>query len=118
MINNDFAEYFANDWIAAWNCHDLDRILRHYSEDVEMSSPFIKQIADGPSGTLKGKKAVGAYWAKALALMPDLHFELLTVLIGVDSITLYYKGARGLSAEVFFFDSDLKVIKAAAHYAD
>jgi ketosteroid isomerase-like protein len=96
MIDKSFANRFANDWIAAWNSHDLARILAHYSEDFEMSSPVIKQLAHEPSGKLKGKHAVGAYWAKSLALMPDLHFELLTVLIGVDSITLYYQGARGL----------------------
>jgi len=116
MIDKNFADHFANDWIAAWNSHDLARILEHYSEDFEMSSPVIKQLTDEPSGKLKGKKAVGTYWAKALALMPDLHFDLLTVLIGVDSITLYYMGARGLSAEVFFFDNNQKVIKAIAHY--
>ena len=117
MIDKNFADRFANDWIAAWNSHDLARILEHYAESFEMSSPIIKQLADEPSGKLKGKNAVGAYWAKALTLMPDLHFDLLTVLIGVDSITLYYKGARGLSAEVFFFDNNQKVIKAVAHYA-
>lgn len=82
-----------------------------------MSSPFIIQIAGEPSGTLKGKDAVGAYWAKALALIPDLRFELVTTLIGVNSITLYYNGTRGLSAEVFHFGPDKKVLRAYAHYA-
>jgi hypothetical protein len=84
-----------------------------------MTSPGIIQIASEPSGTLKGKEAVGAYWAKALQLIPDLHFELITTLVGVSSVTLYYKGARGrLVAEVFHFGSDGKVAKAFAHYAE
>ena len=82
-----------------------------------MSSPVMIQIAREPSGTLKGKDAVGAYWAKALELIPDLRFELLTTLIGVNSITLYYQGHRGFSAEVFHFGRDRKVVKAYAHYA-
>jgi hypothetical protein len=65
---------------------------------------------------LQGKEAVGSYWAKALQLIPDLHFELITTLVGVNSITLYYKGARGLSAEVFHFNQDGKVTRAYAHY--
>ncbi|MBI2782496.1 MAG: nuclear transport factor 2 family protein [Gammaproteobacteria bacterium] len=117
MIDADFAAHFAADWIAAWNAHDLDRILAHYSDDFEMSSPVIVQIAGEPSGRLKGKAAVGAYWAQALALIPELHFELVTTLLGVDSVTLYYKGARGLAAEVFFFDPERKVARACAHYA-
>jgi len=82
-----------------------------------MSSPIIIQITGEPSGTLKGKDAVGAYWAKALSLIPDLRFELVTILIGVNSITLYYKGPRGLSAEAFHFGPDHKVLRAYAHYA-
>lgn len=117
MIDKKFAEHFARDWIDSWNSDDLDRILSHYSDQFEMSSPVIIEVAGEPSGTLKGKDAVGAYWAKALSLMPDLRFELVTTLIGVNSITLYYNGTRGLSAEVFHFGPDKKVLRAYAHYA-
>lgn len=116
MITADFAARFAAHWIAAWNSHDLDDILSHYSDDFVMSSPYIAQIADEPSGTLRGKAAIGAYWTKALARTPTLHFELIATLVGVDSITLHYHGARGLAAEVFFFGPDGKVTKACAHY--
>ena len=118
MIDQEFAEHFAQEWIDSWNGHDLDRVLSHYADDFEMSSPVIVTIAGEPSGTLKGKEEVGAYWAQALRLIPDLRFELISVLIGVDSIALYYKGARGrLAAEVFLFDPARKVAKAYAHYA-
>ena len=60
-------------------------------------------LAGEPSGTLSGKPAVRAYWRKALSLFPDLHFDLVSVLVGTNSVTFYYKGARGrLVAEVFF----------------
>jgi SnoaL-like domain len=117
MLDKAFADHFAVDWIASWNSHDLDRILSHYIDDFEMTSPVIIKVAQEPSGTLKGKENIGAYWAKALQLVPDLHFELVTTLIGVNSITLYYQGVRGLSAEVFYFNQDGKVTKAYAHYA-
>ena len=118
MIDKEFAAHFAADWVEAWNNHDRERVLAHYADDFEMSSPVIVQIAGEPSGTLKGKEAVGAYWAKALDLIPDLRFELLTTLVGVNSITLYYKGVQGrLAAEVFHFGPDGKVAKAFAHYA-
>ena len=119
MIDQSFAEQFAADWIDSWNSHDLDRILAHYADDFEMSSPYIPQIANEPSGTLRGKAAVGSYWDKALQLIPDLHFELISTLVGVNSITLYYKGARGrLVAEVFHFDGSQKVVKAYSHYTN
>jgi hypothetical protein len=117
MIDKKFAEHFAQDWIESWNSHDLGRILSHYSDEFEMSSPVIIQVAGEPSGKLKGKDAVGAYWKKALTLLPDLQFELLTTLVGVNSVTLYYRGPRGLAAEVFHFSPDHKVLSAYAHYA-
>ena len=116
-MDKAFAEHFAADWIESWNAHDLRRILSHYADDFEMSSPVIIQVAAEPSGTLRGKAAVGAYWAKALELIPDLHFELISILVGVTTITLYYKGTRGrLAAEVFHFGARQMVSRAFAHY--
>ncbi|MFO0775275.1 MAG: nuclear transport factor 2 family protein [Nitrospiraceae bacterium] len=117
-VDNAFAEQFAAEWIAAWNARDIDRVLSHYADDFEMSSPVIVQVVGEPSGMLRGKAAVGAYWRKALTLIPDLQFELLSVFVGMNSITLSYRGAHGrLAAEVFHFGVDMKVIRAIAHYA-
>jgi len=115
-MNADQAEQFALHWITAWNNHNLDEILSHYTDDFEMSSPAIIAIAGEPSGKLKGKHAIGAYWAKALEKYPQLHFEKLHVLSGVNSVTIVYNGVRGLSAEVFHFDEAGKVHAAFAHY--
>ena len=116
MIDKAFAERFAADWIDAWNRHDIVRILSHYADDFEMSSPVIMQMIREPTGTLKGKETVGSYRAKALQLLPDLHFDLVATLVGVNSITVYYNGVRGPSAEVFHFNEEGKVAKAYAHY--
>ena len=117
-MDKTFAQHFSAEWVDAWNAHDLPRILSHYADDFEMTSPAIVQLTGGSVGQLKGKAAVGAYWKKALQLMPDLQFELLGVLVGVDSITLHYRGAKGrLAAEVFHFDTEDKVVRAFAHYA-
>ena len=117
-MEQTFVEHFAADWIEAWNSHDLNRILSHYEDDFEMSSPVIVQMAGEPSGTLRGKAAVGAYWRKALALIPDLKFELLSFFVGANSIALYYKGAGGrLVVEVLHFGPHQKVTRAFAHYA-
>lgn len=114
MIDKAFADHFVADWIASWNAHDL----AHYTDDFKMSSPVIPQITGESTGVLKGKAAIGAHWAKTLQRAPNLHFERMTTLLGVNSITLYYHGVRGLSAEVFHFNQDGKVTKAYAHYAE
>ena len=118
MLTSEQAETFAEEWIDSWNSHDLNLILSHYSDNFEMTSPVICQVANEPSGTLKGKVNVGAYWKKALEKMPNLYFELVSVLVSINSLTLYYKGASGgMVAEVLFFGNDGKIIKGIAHYA-
>lgn len=115
-MNKEQAQRFAEEWICAWNSHDLNQILAHYHDDFEMSSPAIIKLTGEPSGVLKGKEAVGDYWAGALQKFPDLKFTLLHTLLGANSVALIYQGVLGLSNEVFHFSSNGKVIRAYAHY--
>ncbi len=116
MIDEKLARVFAAEWIDAWNAHELDRVLVHYADDFEMRSPLIVTIAGEPSGRLKGKAAVRAYWRKGLQLLPDLHFELVSILAGVEGLTLMYRGHRGLAAGVFRFSPDRTVVEVSARY--
>ena len=117
MITRQFARRFAEEWIEAWNSHDLERILSHYSDDFVMSSPRIANVVGDESGVLTGKDAIGSYWRRALELLPELQFEFILFFLGSDSLVLYYRSIRGLVAEVFFFDSAGKVVRSAANYA-
>ena len=98
------------------NAHDLPRILDHYEDDFEMSSPMIIKAMNEPEGTLRGKDAIAIYWTRAMQRSPDLHFTIRDVLVGANSMTIFYDGVRGLSAEVFHFADSGKVSKAFAHY--
>jgi hypothetical protein len=118
MISRDFAERFAEEWTAAWNAHDLPRVLSHYEDDFEMASPLIAEIAGEPSGVLRGKKNVGAYWEKALQRSPDLRFEKLWVLVGARSLAIHFRNQKGrLSVETFEIGQGGLVTRAAAHHA-
>ncbi len=111
------AKKFATEWIEAWNSHDLDRILSHYADDVEVTTPMIKTAMGIDSGTLKGKASVRQYWKAALQRVPDLHFELVECTQSIDSIAVYYKAVMGrMAIEVMFFDANGKVSKMIAHY--
>lgn len=117
MILASEAKEFAREWVDSWNSHDLDRILSHYADDFQMTSPFIAQLMNEPSGTIKGKENVRAYWARALERIPDLYFDLIEVLMSVESITIYYHAVFGKrAAEVLFFNENGKVSRAVAHY--
>jgi len=118
MITEERAMEFAREWIDAWNAHDLDLILSHHSDDFEIASPRIVQVMNEPSGKLKGKKNVRKYWEKSLAQSPGLRFELIEVLIGADSLVVYYHNITRdkKAAEVFIFNKDGQVIKSMANY--
>ena len=115
-MKTEFVKKFSQEWVEAWNAHDLDRVMAHYVDDFEMSSPVIRKIMNIESGVIKGKKWVREYWAKALKMNPDLHFEIIKTFAGANSLVIYYKGHRGLSAETFFFNNEGKVVSACAHY--
>lgn len=116
MRDNNFYERFAAEWIAAWNSHDMRRILSHYDASLEFSSPILAKLIPGSGGRLKGREAVGAYWTTALTARPDLHFELIAVLKGIDSAVIHYRGIGGkLCAEFFVFGDDALVVESHAH---
>ena len=115
-MDSKFSHKFGKSWVEDWNSHDLAKILLHYTDDFELSSPIIKQLANEPSGILKGKDAIRCYWKKALEKHPNLKFEFINAYSGVNSIAVHYKGHRGLSMEVFHFDTNSKVNNAYAHY--
>jgi ketosteroid isomerase-like protein len=108
---------FAEAWISSWNSHNLDHILNHYSDDIEIFTPMIKLATGGNTDSLKGKEAVRDYWKKALDKIPDLHFDLIEVTEGTNSVALYYKSVMNkMAIEVMFFNEEGKVSKMYAHY--
>lgn len=112
------ADEFAKDWIRAWNSHQIDAILSHYAENVEFTSPFVVRLLNNASGTIQGLANLRSYFLKGLESYPDLRFELIEVLEGVDSVTLYYHSVKNLmSAEVMVLNEKGKITKVLAHYS-
>jgi ketosteroid isomerase-like protein len=111
------ARAFAAEWIAAWNAHDLDRILSHYADEVEFRSRKAARLVG--NGTVTGKDALRAYWARALETQPDLRFELGTVYVGHEGLSFTYRNHRGVEAtETFQFGNDGRVMRSAACHAE
>lgn len=107
---------FAHDWVAAWNAHDMPRILSHYVSDIVFFSPMA-QMRTG-HGRVDGIDALASYWSAALAAQPQLKFELIDVLTGFASLTILYRNHRGQSAaETFEFGPGGKVVRSFACYA-
>jgi len=118
MIDRNWAEAFAREWVDAWNAHDLGRIFSHYTDDFEMTSPLIVERIGVASGRLKGKDAIRRYWGQGLAGTPNLRFELLGVMVGVNSLAILYRSvtARRTVIERIEFDDHGKAVRGEALY--
>ena len=118
MLNQEWASAFAKDWIDAWNSHDMNRILSHYTDDFEMSSPLIVERLGLPEGKLRGKDAVREYWLPSLSMSPPLRFELIDVLVGISEITIYFKNVgRRFVAETLLINASGQVTCGMAQWS-
>jgi hypothetical protein len=112
------AQRFAVEWIEAWNSRDLDRILAHYADDAEVTSPFVETVLGPGKKTVRGTLALRAYWGPIMAAYPDLHFVLHRAYAGVKSLVLHYRSIQGLMcAEYMELDQSGRINRVQAHYA-
>lgn len=114
----DFAAH-AREWIADWNAHDLERILTHYADDVELISPFVAKLTGQIDGSVRGKAALRDYFARGLQAYPSLRFDFIRLYPGVRSCVLEYRSVDDLcTAELMEYDERGKVRRVLAHYCD
>jgi len=108
----------ASHWVAAWNAHDLDLIMTHYEDAIELTSPIAAQLLRTPEGKVVGKANLRAYFQRGLQAYPDLHFRLEDVLWGMSSVVLYYTNQKGThSGEFMELSADGKIARVVAHYS-
>ena len=99
---------FADDWVSAWNAHDVEAVLEHFHDDVVFTSPVAARVLPGTGGVVRGKDALRHYWTTALALLPDLHLDVMGVYRGESTLVINYRNHRGeLVNEVLTFDGEL-----------
>jgi predicted ester cyclase len=117
-VTRDEAWKFATHWVAAWNAHDLEFILTHYEDRVELTSPVAAQLLGTPDGKVVGKANLRAYFQRGLAAYPELHFQLEDVLWGVNSVVLCYLNQKGTrTAEFMELSATGKVARVVANYS-
>ena len=118
MLEESQARELAEHWVRAWNSHDLDRIMAHYADDVVLISPVAARILGDPSGRVSGKPALRAYFERALGAYPNLKFELVDLMWGLQSVVLYYVNQKGSkTGEYMEIDPTGKVSKVVANYS-
>jgi predicted ester cyclase len=117
-VTRDEAWNLANHWVAAWNLHDLDLIMTHYEEAIELTSPVAAQLLGTSDGKVVGKARLKAYFQRGLEAYPELNFRLEDVLWGMNSVVLYYTNQKGTrTGEFMELSANGKVARVAAHYS-
>jgi len=117
MIERIWAERFARGWAANWHSKDLDALLDHYSPDVVFRSPRISIVLEKPQTSVSGLQELRDYWRKALAAATDIRFQISSVGVGGDSLTILYRNQRNEEvAETLIFDDKGKVIEGIVTY--
>ena len=118
MITKEFAEDFAAEWIAAWNSHDMNRIMAHYADNFTIDSPTALAVVPESGGFIAGKEHIRSYWLTALNKAPDLAFELLGLFIGMRGVSLHFinTSINKTVVEVMNFNEDLKVAQVLVYH--
>jgi predicted ester cyclase len=116
-VTRDDAWNLANHWVAAWNSHDLELIMSHYDEAIELTSPVAARLLGGSDGKVRGKANLRTYFQRGLEAYPELHFHLEDVLWGLNSVVLYYKNQKATrTAEFMELSATGKVARVVANY--
>lgn len=63
---------FVAEWIDAWNAKDYERVVAHFAEDCQFTSP--RAAATVGVATLDGRDMLREYWRRAIGRIETLQF--------------------------------------------
>lgn len=117
-MNYQEAREIAKRWCDAWTKGDLDAVMEHDADNVRFSSPTVIKRLGIKSGWMEGKERLREHFAVGIKT-PNLHFEFVDVLLGVDGMAVVYRRETGaLVVDVVELDSNGKAVVARAYYAE
>ncbi len=107
----------AEEWLAAWNAHDLDSIMALYAPGVSFQTPTIIDTLGLPDGRVEGLERLREHFAFGLKRLPDLHFDLDQIYLGVRSVAIAYRWHDGTRVcELHEYDTNSLIERVQAHY--
>jgi ketosteroid isomerase-like protein len=116
-LSGDQGRALGEEWVAAWNSHDLDAIIALYAPGIVFQTPTIIDTLGIADGVVEGREALREHFARGLERLPDLHFDLQQVYVGVRSIAITYRWADGTPvAELHEYDANSLIERVQALY--
>lgn len=77
-------------WFAAFNAHDLEKLLALYADDAQHYSPKLKLRQPETQGLITGKEALRSWWQDSFDRLPTLRYEPTKFIAEGDSIFMEY----------------------------
>lgn len=77
-------------WFAAFNEHNLEKLLTLYSENAEHFSPKLKIRLPETQGFIKGKVALRSWWQDAFDRLPTLNYEVKKLTADDEQVFMEY----------------------------
>ena len=117
MIAPKEAQSYAQNWIKAWNDHDIDAILSFYSDSIHHVTPKLTMLFGAASHIIQDKQELRDYFVAAIKRSPELHFSLQEVFSGAESIVIIFQSTTGIHVAVtLILNKEMKITQYMAHY--
>lgn len=83
-------EFIAQQWFAAFNAHDLEKLLSLYDDSAEHFSPKLKIRRPETNGLVTGKEALRDWWQDAFDRLPTLHYKTTSLTSNEQRVFMEY----------------------------
>jgi len=92
--------------------------MAHYEDDVVLISPVAARMLGDPSGKVTGKAALRSYFKRALAVYPNLSFQLVDIMLGArERRPLLHESEGSKTGEYMEIGPTGKVSRVVANYS-
>ena len=89
-MNPQELKEIANKWFAAFNEHNLEKLLSLYHDQAEHYSPKLKVRQPETRGLIKGKDAMRSWWKDSFERLPTLKYEVIRLTPHEDRVFMEY----------------------------
>lgn len=77
-------------WFAAFNAHDLEKLLALYHDEAQHFSPKLSVRKPETKGLIKGKEALREWWKDAFERLPSLKYEVKKLTTDDEQVFMEY----------------------------
>jgi hypothetical protein len=117
-VTTDQATHVAERWYAAWNSRSVDEVLDCFAYDAELLSPLVGALTGSGCERVAGRPAIEEYVTLAFRRFPTFRLDPQLLLVGAGGLSLLYQMLGTLVVnETLELDSELRIIRASAHFA-